>query len=236
MAWRTQTPVIAARASANLLHRGATSHGGEVRETFAFEHPVQQRRLAGVRLADRRHEAAARRRAHARPPAAPAAPRPPPAAPPASRRPRPRRRARPRAAPRPRRPAHGPAPRGRGRGRPAAPARAPAPTPAAWSWRRGRLRRTGGERSPQARSDERPRRIEATVEIDGGDHRLHGVAEQRQLPPPAGQHLRATEPQRRAEVELAATSAQVSLRTSAFSRGASSPSAAAGSCAAAPRR
>ena len=55
------------------------------------DHAVQQRRLAGVRLADQRHEPAARRsgltpRASSR---RRAAPRPPPAAPRASRRPRP---------------------------------------------------------------------------------------------------------------------------------------------------
>ena len=49
--------------------------------------------------------------------------------------------------------------------------------------------------------DQPPRRLEPAVEIDRGDHRLHRVAEQRRLAPPAGQHLRAPHAERAAEVE-----------------------------------
>ena len=137
-----------------------------------------------------------------RPPAAPAAPRPPPAAPRASRPPAPRRRARPSS-------------------------RTSTEKTGAWSGP-SRSRSTIGRRRQAARlrpflqrglgvaarpraprairvapgpQDQRPRRLEAAVEIDRGDHRLHRVAEQRRLAPPAGQHLRAAHPQRRAEVE-----------------------------------
>ena len=52
-------------------------------------------------------------------------------------------------------------------------------------------------------SADRPaRRLEPAVEIDRRDHRLHRIAEERRLAPPAGQHLRAPHAQRRAEADL----------------------------------
>ncbi len=73
--------------------------------------------------------------------------------------------------------------------RPAAAGRGPAPIPAARSWRRGRPPRTAADPAAPQPQDQRPRRLEPGVEIDGGDHRLHRVAQQRLLAPPARHHL-----------------------------------------------
>jgi hypothetical protein len=58
-------------------------------------------------------------------------------------------------------------------------------------------------RSPQRRWIRASAAGEAAVEIDRGDHRLHGVAQKRLFPAAAGQHLGAAELQHVAERDLA---------------------------------
>ena len=80
---------------------------------------------------------------------------------------------------------------------------APGPIPEARSWRRGHLPRPCAIRSPQSRSTMALAASKPGIEIDGGDHRLHRVAQQRHLAPPAREHFRPAELQRRAQVDLA---------------------------------
>ena len=111
-------------------------------------------------------------------------------------------------------------------------ARAPAPIPAARSWRRGACAAAGGDARAPGAQDQR-----------AAPPRARRRGRPRRSPPPsrrraarscAGPPVSISERPRRSAAprsSSAATSAQVSLRTSAFSRGASSPSSAAGSAA-----
>ena len=58
------------------------------------------------------------------------------------------------------------------------------------------------EQRRQQREDQRARRRQPAIEVDGSDHRLAGVGEQHRLLTPAGLVLTPAEPQVRAEVDV----------------------------------